>query len=71
MRRRTLGLSRTLILYGILVGALLELFTMPLFGWLSDQVGPQADVSRRCRPERARAFPVFWLLDSRDPTIAC
>jgi MFS transporter, MHS family, shikimate and dehydroshikimate transport protein len=65
----TLGLSRMLILYAILLAAILEFVTMPLFGWLSDQVGRRpmylvgAALSALC------AFPVFWLLDTRDPTI--
>lgn len=65
----TLGLSRMLILYAILLAAILEFVTMPLFGWLSDQVGRRpmylvgASLSALC------AFPVFWLLDTRDPTI--
>jgi MFS transporter, MHS family, shikimate and dehydroshikimate transport protein len=65
----TLGLSRMLILYAILLAAILEFVTMPLFGWLSDQVGRRpmylvgAALSALC------AFPVFWLLDTRDPTV--
>lgn len=65
----TLGLSRTLILYAILLAAVLEFATMPFFGWLSDKIGRRpiyiggAIVSALC------ALVVFPLLETRDPTI--
>ena len=65
----TLGLPRTLILYAILLGAVLEFATLPLFGWMSDKVGRRpmyiggAILSALC------ALVVFPLLDTRDPTI--
>jgi MHS family shikimate/dehydroshikimate transporter-like MFS transporter len=66
----TLGLSRTLILYAILAAAVLEFVTMPLFGWLSDQVGRRPMYLVGAALSVLAAFPVFWLLDTRDPTIA-
>lgn len=65
----TLGLPRTLILYAILLGAVLEFATLPFFGWLSDKVGRRpmyiggAIVSALC------ALIVFPLLETRDPTV--
>jgi MHS family shikimate/dehydroshikimate transporter-like MFS transporter len=64
----TLGLSRMLILYAILLAAILEFVTMPLFGWLSDQVGRRPMYLVGAALSALAAFPVFWLLDTRDPT---
>ncbi len=65
----TLGLSRTLILYAILLAAVLELVTMPLCGWLSDRIGRRPMYLAGATASALTAFPLFWLLDTRDPTI--
>ena len=62
-----LGLPRTLILDGIIVGALLELITLPLAGALSDRFGRKPIYLCGVVLSIACAFPVFWLLDTRDP----
>jgi metabolite-proton symporter len=62
-----LGLPRTLILNGIIAGALLELATLPLMGWLSDVLGRKPVYLAGVALSVASAFPVFWLLDTRDP----
>jgi MFS transporter, MHS family, shikimate and dehydroshikimate transport protein len=62
-----LGLPRTLILDGIIVGALLELITLPLAGALSDRFGRKPIYLIGVVLSIACAFPVFWLLDTRDP----
>ncbi len=62
-----LGLPRTLILDGIIVGALLELVTLPLAGALSDRFGRKPVYLVGVVLSVASAFPVFWLLDTRDP----
>jgi len=64
-----LGLPRSLILNGILLAALAELVTIPLFGALSDRVGRKPLYVVGAVLSAALAFPVFWLLDTRDPTI--
>jgi len=64
-----LGLPRTLILNGILLAALAELVTIPLFGALSDRVGRKPLYVAGAVLSAALAFPVFWLLETRDPTI--
>jgi MFS transporter, MHS family, shikimate and dehydroshikimate transport protein len=63
-----LGLPKSLILDGIVAGALLELVTIPLFGALSDRFGRKALYFFGIAASLAAAFPVFWLLDSKDPT---
>jgi MHS family shikimate/dehydroshikimate transporter-like MFS transporter len=64
-----LGLPRTLILNGIMLAALVEVVTIPLFGALSDQVGRKAMYIAGAVLSAAAAFPVFWLLETKDPTI--
>jgi MHS family shikimate/dehydroshikimate transporter-like MFS transporter len=63
-----LGLPRTLILNGILLAALAELVTIPLFGALSDRVGRRPLYLAGAVLSAALAFPVFSLLETRDPT---
>jgi MHS family shikimate/dehydroshikimate transporter-like MFS transporter len=62
-----LGLPRALILEGIIVGALLELITLPLAGALSDRFGRKPIYLAGVLLSLASAFPVFWLLDTKDP----
>ena len=64
-----LGLPRTLILDGILLAAVAELFTLPLFGALSDQIGRKPIYVAGAVLSAALAFPTFWLLQTRDPTV--
>ncbi|WP_018259533.1 MFS transporter [Methylobacterium sp. WSM2598] len=64
-----LGLPRSVILNGILVAAIIELFTLPAFGWLSDRYGRRSLFVAACLFSIAFAFPLFWLLGSRDPLV--
>ncbi len=64
-----LGLPRSVILNGILVAAIIELFTIPIFGWLSDRYGRRTLFVVACLFSIVFAFPLFQLLDTRDPTI--
>jgi MHS family shikimate/dehydroshikimate transporter-like MFS transporter len=66
---RQLGLPRQLILNGIILGALCELVTLPLAGWLSDRLGRKPVYLAGVVLSIAAAFPVFWLLDTRDPVV--
>jgi MHS family shikimate/dehydroshikimate transporter-like MFS transporter len=45
------------------------LASIPLFGWLSDRIGRKAMFTASCLFCIAFAFPLFWLLDTKDPTV--
>lgn len=64
-----LGLPKSIILNGIMLAALAELITIPMFGWLSDRFGRRALFIVGCLFSILFAFPMFTLLDTRDPTI--
>ena len=59
-----LGLARTPILNAITFAAIVELFTIPLFGYLSDRVGRRAWYLIGCVLMAAFAFPYFLLMNS-------
>jgi MHS family shikimate/dehydroshikimate transporter-like MFS transporter len=62
-----LNLPQTLLLNAILIAALVEVITIPLFGWLSDQVGRRIFYFLGAIFTAAFAFPLFWLLGTKDP----
>jgi MHS family shikimate/dehydroshikimate transporter-like MFS transporter len=64
-----LGLPRGAILNALLLASFLALFTIPLFGWLSDIVGRKTMFFATCLFSVVFAFPLFWLLDTRDVTL--
>lgn len=64
-----LGLPKSVILNGLLCAAALELITIPLFGWLSDLYGRRSMFIIGCLFSILFAFPMFQLLDTRDPMI--
>lgn len=64
-----LGLPRTLVLGAIALGAVVELITIPLFGALSDRWGRRPIYMLGCVAAIALAFPVFWAIETRNPTI--
>jgi MHS family shikimate/dehydroshikimate transporter-like MFS transporter len=64
-----LGLPRTLLLNAIFIAALVEVLTIPLFGWLSDHVGRRAFYFLGTVFTAAFAFPLFWLLGTKDPLV--
>jgi MHS family shikimate/dehydroshikimate transporter-like MFS transporter len=64
-----LGLPRTVILNGILLGAAIELVTILAFGWISDCFGRKPLFVIGCLLSIAFAFPMFWLFETRNPSI--
>jgi MFS transporter, MHS family, shikimate and dehydroshikimate transport protein len=64
-----LGLSRALVLNGAFLASLTALFAIPVFGWLSDRFGRKPMFYASCLFSALFAFPLFWLLDTRDPTL--
>ncbi len=64
-----LGLPRSVILNGLLIAAFIELFTIPLFGWMADRFGRRVMFVFACLFSIVFAFPLFWLFDTADPTI--
>jgi MHS family shikimate/dehydroshikimate transporter-like MFS transporter len=65
----TLKLPKSLLLNAISIAAAIELVTIPLFGFLSDIVGRRALYFAGVIFTVLFAFPLFWLLDMRTPTI--
>ena len=64
-----LGLSRGLVLNGAFLASFVALFAIPLFGWLSDKIGRKTMCYATCLFSMLFAFPLFWLLDTKDPAI--
>lgn len=62
---KILGLSNSLILNGITLAAIIELFTIPYFGRMSDRVGRRTWYLVGCGIMAAFAFPYFLLLNSK------
>ena len=58
------GLSKGLVLNAITIGAVIELFTIPLFGYLSDRVGRRMWYLIGSVLMAAFAFPYFLLMNS-------
>ena len=64
-----LGLPRSLMLNAIVLAALLELFTIPLFGYISDLYGRRTLYFAGVTFTILFAFPLFWLLNMKTPEI--
>ena len=64
-----LGLPKSMMLDAVLYAALLELITLPLFGWLSDKFGRRPLYIWGALFTIAFAFPLFWLVDSRSTAL--
>ena len=62
-----LNLPRTLLLNAIFVAALVEVITIPLFGWLSDHIGRRIFYFLGTLFTACFACPLFWLLSTKDP----
>jgi MHS family shikimate/dehydroshikimate transporter-like MFS transporter len=64
-----LALPRSLILNALLLSSLVALVAIPFFGWLSDRIGRKTMFYSSCLFAIAFAFPMFWLLDTKDALI--
>jgi MHS family shikimate/dehydroshikimate transporter-like MFS transporter len=64
-----LGLPKAMMLDAVLYAALLELVSLPLFGWLSDRVGRRPFYILGALFTIAFAFPLFWMVDSKSTVL--
>jgi metabolite-proton symporter len=64
-----LGLPKGQILNAVVFAALVEFFTLPLAGWLSDIFGRKALYFTGGAISVLLAFPLFWLFETRDTFI--
>ncbi len=64
-----LALPRKLLLNSVFWAALIEVATIPLFGWLSDRIGRRPFYFMGVLFTVVFAFPLFWMLDTREPAI--
>ncbi len=62
-----LQLPRQQMLNAVFIAALIEVVTIPLFGYLSDLIGRRALYFAGTLFTVCFAFPLFWLIDTRDP----
>jgi MFS family permease len=62
-------LDKTMILNSITVAAVLEVFTIPLFGYLSDRVGRRLWYLIGCVLMLAFAFPYFLLMNTKSTAL--
>jgi metabolite-proton symporter len=64
-----LALPRDVVLNAVVYAALVEFITLPLAGWLSDIYGRKALYLTGALTTIVLAFPLFWLLDTKNTTI--
>ena len=64
-----LGLEKNTMLTGVIVAAAIGLFTVPLFGMLSDRIGRKPVYMAGALVTTLWAFPLFGLLDTKSPAL--
>jgi MHS family shikimate/dehydroshikimate transporter-like MFS transporter len=67
---QALGMNRQDILNGVLIGALVESFTIPAFGALSDRLGRRPVYIFGAIFSALMSFPLFMLLATKNPQLA-
>jgi MFS transporter, MHS family, shikimate and dehydroshikimate transport protein len=65
----TLGMSEGTMLTGVIIAAAIGLFTIPLWGALSDRVGRRPVYMAGAVVSLLWAFPFFGLLDTKSPVL--
>ena len=63
----TLKLPKSLILNAILIAALVEIVTIPIFGYLADRIGRRPIYFIGTLFTLLFAFPLFWLFEIKTP----
>src|SRR5580692_9411736 len=64
-----LGLPKPLMLDAVLYAAMLELISLPLFGWLADRIGRRPLYILGALFTIAFAFPLFWMVESKSTVL--
>lgn len=64
-----LSLPKPMMLDAVMYAALLELVSLPLFGWLSDKIGRRPLFILGALFTIAFAFPLFWMLVSKSTAL--
>jgi metabolite-proton symporter len=65
----TLNLGKTTMLTGVAIAAAIGLFTVPLWGTLSDRFGRRPVYMAGALFTLAFAFPFFWLVETKEPVL--
>lgn len=60
-------MDRNIVLTAIMIAAAIELFTIPMFGALSDRIGRRPVYLAGAIAAAVFAYPIFWMLDSGAP----
>jgi MFS transporter, MHS family, shikimate and dehydroshikimate transport protein len=64
-----LDIPKQLMLDAVMYAALLELISLPAFGWLADRIGRRPLYILGALFTIAFAFPLFWLIESKSATL--
>jgi MHS family shikimate/dehydroshikimate transporter-like MFS transporter len=64
-----LGLPKSTMLNAIIIGSLIEVFTIPLFEYISDIVGRRPLYFAGAIFTILFAFPLFWLFDTKNALV--
>jgi MFS family permease len=62
--RPQIGFSRSAVLYAIALAAIIEIFAIPTYGWLSDKLGRRPVYLFGAIFTGLFAFPFFWLVET-------
>ena len=60
-----IGLSRNQLLVAVVIAAVVEMVSLPIFAWLSDKIGRKFMIRLGLVAMGLFAFPYFWLIDQK------